>query len=114
LKTFTVAVADASVNAISVDADHFSINSQTGGAQFYRFPPKTDRTDTRNGVVPLKDELVGSAPGGAFVTLDEKTAVLEGVLGDLSDVILDKLADALGVDELADEQKIRIAVTFTE
>lgn len=91
-----------------IDADHFSINSNTGGAQFYRF----GNANNPNGTV--KDELVGSAPGGVFVSVDEKTTVLDATLADLSDPVLDKLAEALDVDELNDEQKIRIAVTWAE
>lgn len=83
------------------DADHFSVNSQTGGAQFYRY-----------GSDGAKDTLVAASPAGALVTLEETVHVIEGTLADLSDPVLDKLAELLGANELDDEQKIRLTITF--
>ena len=91
-------------STVEVDADHISVNGSTSGVQFYRYG---------KGNSP-KDELVAAVPGGTVVQLDETVTVLDAVLGDLSDTLLDKLAEALGLEELDDEQKARIVVTFTE
>jgi hypothetical protein len=107
LKRFLISLPGNTVATWIVEADHFSVNSQTGGAQFYRYA-------VLGGGVTGKDELVAAAPGGSLIRIDEKSTVLDATLADLSDPVLDKLAEALDVDELNDEQKIRIAVTWAE
>jgi hypothetical protein len=111
LKRFDV-TSNISTGPASIDADHFSVNGSTGGVQFYRYPPKTDRRDTRLGAERPKDDLIAVAPGGSFVKLDEKTTVLEAVIMDLTEEMADELAEKLGVPELDDNQKIRVAITF--
>ena len=91
----------------SIDADHFSVNGSTGGVQFYRYAKHAGP----NGIAG-KDDLVGVVPANAFVKLDETTTVLEAVIMDLTEEMADELAEKLGVPELDDNQKIRVAITF--
>jgi hypothetical protein len=91
----------------SIDADHFSVNGSTGGVQFYRYAKHAGPN-----VIAGKDDLVAVVPKDAFVTLDETTTVLEAVIMDLTEEMADALAEKLGVPELDDNQKIRIAITF--
>lgn len=89
----------------AVDADHFSINSNAGTAQFYRFAKKEAE----------KDDLVATADARtSVILLDESAYVFEATLGDLSDPVLDKLAELLGVKELDDDQKVNLSVTIVD
>lgn len=95
----------SSTEYYSVIADHFSINSNAGTAQFYRFGKKEND----------KDDLVSTTDARTSVIIIDETAhVVEATLGDLSDPVLDKLADLLGVKELDDDQKVRLSISVVD
>lgn len=99
------AVKTASGAEITAIADHFSVSS-AGVAMFYRRKPgqttSTDRNDEQVAAVPL---------GHGYVHLDERIVVLECEVSDLSEELEDELKAALGLTELGETTKLRLAVT---
>lgn len=85
------------------DATHFSV-SNAGAVLFYR----EVQGDT-------KDELVGSIAcnhGPIIISLDEKSAIVEGIIDDLSEDMEEAIKGAFGLDEVPEGQKLRITVTL--
>ena len=90
---FAITDASGMTDLGEIEADHFSINSSTSGAHFYR----GDKT------------LVGTVPGGTVVKLVEDATVLEMTLLDLPEEIIHQVDPD---EKLDDNQKIRVTVTI--
>lgn len=105
MKRFNGVLANDRTTVVSFDADHFSVNSQTGGHHFYR--RKLAATGGR-----AEDVLIGTMPGNAIVSLDETVTVVEGTGEDLTDDLVDKL-EAAGLSVSLDA-KIKISVSLIE
>lgn len=104
-----------------VTADHYSVSSAGPNvvAHFYRKPlVKSDPTRLpprdADGERGPKDDLIATIREPLTVRLDENSLIIEAEFADLSDDLLDRLAELLGVKSLDDEQKIRLVVTLTE
>jgi hypothetical protein len=108
VKHYTVGTGELSAD-VEIDAEKYSVQAAPSGNIVHFFRNAAARGPEN------KDEYVGSFQAWDSIRLAETTYVQEDTAGglDIND-LLDGLAALASLDEIKDEQKIRVSITLAD